>query len=227
VLRRCVPTEIRGLVFGARHSLVVAAAPLTPETRHMLGEAEFSVMKPSAIVINVGRGPVIDEAALIRALQEKKIAAAALDVFFDHPEQWELLAEHPELAMKAVYEVMRFCPVIFGALRMTTEDVELGGVIIPAGTFVMCNTAAANHDARVYAEPDRFDIMREDAPPMQTFGAGAHYCLGANLARREIADALVVMSARMRNLRHDGLAQWKPMVGISGPATLPIAFDAA
>lgn len=153
--------------------------------------------------------------------------AAALDVFCDHPEQWELLGQHPELAMKAVEEVMRFCPVIFGALRMTTEDVSLDGVMIPAGTFVMCNTAAANHDAEVYAEPDRFDITREDAPPMQTFGAGAHYCLGANLARREIADALVVMSARMKNLRHDGLATWKPMVGITGPATLPVMFDAA
>ena len=153
--------------------------------------------------------------------------AAAVDVFCDYPEQWDLLAEQPELAMKAVEEVMRFCPVIFGAMRMTTEDVELEGVMIPQGTFVMCNTAAANHDAGVYIEPDRFDIMREDAPPMQTFGAGAHYCLGANLARREIADALVVMSKRMRNLRHNGLSQWKPMVGISGPATLPVAFDAA
>ena len=153
--------------------------------------------------------------------------AAALDVFCDYPEQWELLAQHPELAMKAVEELMRFCPVIFGAMRMTTEDVELEGVTIPAGTFVTCNTAAANHDAEVYAEPERFDITREDAPPMQTFGAGAHYCLGANLARREIADALVVMSGRMKNLRHDGLAMWKPMVGITGPATLPVAFDAA
>jgi cytochrome P450 len=153
--------------------------------------------------------------------------AAALDVFCDYPEQWELLARRPELAMKAVEEVMRFCPVIFGALRMTTEDVELDGVTIPVGTFVLCNTAAANHDAAVYAEPERFDITRVDAPPMQTFGAGAHYCLGANLARREMAEALVVMSARMRNLRRDGLAQWKPMVGITGPAVLPVAFDPA
>ena len=72
--------------------------------------------------------------------------AAAVDVFCDHPEQWELLAQRPELAMQAVEEVMRFCPVVFGAMRMTTEDVELDGVMIPAGTFVMCNTAAANHD---------------------------------------------------------------------------------
>src|SRR5581483_9689324 len=65
--------------------VVLAAAPLTPETRHMIGEAEFRVMKPSAIVINVGRGPVIDEAALIRALQEKRIGGAALDVFEHEP----------------------------------------------------------------------------------------------------------------------------------------------
>jgi cytochrome P450 len=152
--------------------------------------------------------------------------AAALDVFCDYPEQWALLSERPELAMKAVEEVMRFSPVIFGSLRMTVEDVEVGGVMIPADTFVLCNTAAANHDADVFAEPERFDITREDAPPMQTFGAGAHYCLGANLARREIATALSTMATRMPNLRHDGIAQWKPMVGITGPATLPIAFDA-
>jgi len=107
------------------------------------------------------------------------------------------------------------------------EDVEIEGVMIPAGTFVMCNTAAANHDPDVYAEPERFDITREDAPPMQTFGAGAHYCLGANLARREIASALTMMSSRMRNLRSDGIATWKPLIAITGPATLPIAFDAA
>ena len=64
---------------------VIAAAPLTPETRHMLSDAEFQAMKPSAVIVNVGRGPVIDEAALIRALQEQWIAAAALDVFEHEP----------------------------------------------------------------------------------------------------------------------------------------------
>ncbi|OBK74729.1 cytochrome P450 [Mycobacterium sp. 1274761.0] len=152
--------------------------------------------------------------------------AAAIDVFCDYPEQWALLRERPELAMKAVEELMRFSPVVFGAMRMTTEDVEMAGVVIPAGTFVMCNTAAANHDADVYVDPDRFDILRDGAPPMQTFGAGAHYCLGANLARREIATALTVMADRLPNLRRDGIGQWKPLVGISGPATLPVAFAA-
>lgn len=65
--------------------VVLAAAPLTPETKHMLSKAEFDVMKPSAIVMNVGRGPVVDEAALTEALQNKKIAGAALDVYEVEP----------------------------------------------------------------------------------------------------------------------------------------------
>jgi cytochrome P450 len=134
---------------------------------------------------------------------------------------------HPELAMNAVEELMRFYPVTFGVMRMTTEDVEYEGVVIPAGTFVMVNSAAANRDADVYKDPDVLDITREGAAPMQSFGAGAHYCLGANLARREIAEALTVMAGRMRNLRRAGPAPWKPMVGISGPAVLPVEFDAA
>jgi cytochrome P450 len=152
--------------------------------------------------------------------------AAAVDTLCDHPDQWELLAEHPELAMNAVEELMRFNPVIFGALRMTIEDVEFGGVPIPAGTFVMVNTAAGNRDPKVFDDPHRLDITRKGAAPMQTFGAGAHYCLGANLARRELAEALVVMTQRMSNVRRTAPAEWKPLVGITGPAVLPIEFDA-
>jgi phosphoglycerate dehydrogenase-like enzyme len=77
------PDELKQML--AKVDIVVAAAPLTPDTWHLLSDAEFRVMKPSAIVMNVGRGPVIDEAALIRALQEKHIAAAALDVFEKEP----------------------------------------------------------------------------------------------------------------------------------------------
>jgi phosphoglycerate dehydrogenase-like enzyme len=64
---------------------IVVAAPLTPETRGLIGEAEFAVMKPSAVILNIGRGPVIDEAALIRALQQRRIKGAALDVFDCEP----------------------------------------------------------------------------------------------------------------------------------------------
>jgi phosphoglycerate dehydrogenase-like enzyme len=71
--------------FLAGVDVLVCAAPLTPATHHLLGDAEFRVMKPSAIVINVGRGPVIDEAALIRALRDGRIAAASLDVYDQEP----------------------------------------------------------------------------------------------------------------------------------------------
>jgi cytochrome P450 len=151
--------------------------------------------------------------------------AAAVDTLCDHPDQWELLAERPELAMNAVEELMRFNPVVLGAMRMTIEDVEFGGVTIPAGTFVMVNTAAGNRDPEVFDDPHRFDITRQGAAPMQTFGAGAHYCLGSNLARRELAEALVVMTQRMTNVRRAAPAEWKPLVGITGPAVLPIEFD--
>jgi phosphoglycerate dehydrogenase-like enzyme len=64
---------------------VVAAAPLTPETLGLIGEPELAAMKPDAVLINVGRGPVIQEAALVKALSEKRIKGAALDVFDTEP----------------------------------------------------------------------------------------------------------------------------------------------
>ena len=151
--------------------------------------------------------------------------AASVHVLCDHPDQWALLARHPELATNAVEETMRHSPIAGAALRTALEDVELAGVVIPAGTLVIANTAAANRDPAVYDNPDRLDITREGAPAMQTFGAGMHYCLGANLARLELAEALSVMTRRMPNARRTGPAPWKPLTGLSGPATLPIEFD--
>ena len=151
--------------------------------------------------------------------------AAAVQVFCDHPDQWRLLAEQPALAPQAVEEVMRYSPIIFMTMRIAVEDVELGGVTIPAGTFVIANTAAANHDPAVYKNPDRFDITREGAPAMLTFGGGIHYCLGAHLARIELAEALTIMSRRMPDMRCTGPVPWKPLVGITGPITLPVEFD--
>ncbi|NVN51810.1 cytochrome P450 [Mycolicibacterium hippocampi] len=151
--------------------------------------------------------------------------AAAVEVFCDHPDQWTLLAENPELAPQAVEEVMRYAPVIFSTLRIAVDDVELAGHTVPAGTLVIANTAAANRDPEVYPNPDRFDITRADAPAMLTFGGGVHYCLGSHLARIELIEALTLMSRRMPTIRRSGPARWKAITGISGPATLPIAFD--
>ena len=150
--------------------------------------------------------------------------AAAVQALSTHPDQWALLANHPELAAGAVHELMRYYPIVFGTIRQAAEDVELAGVRIPAGTVVLVNTAAANRDPAVYEHPDRLDITREGAPPMLTFGGGVHYCLGAHLARLELTEALRVMTQRMPNPRQTGPTYWKGMAGITGPTSLPLGF---
>lgn len=149
---------------------------------------------------------------------------AAIQVLCDHPDQWADLGRHPELAPNAVEELIRHSPMTFVTLRTAREDVELAGVVIPAGTVVFVNTGAANRDPDVYDDPDRLDIRRVGAAPVQTFGSGMHYCLGANLARLELTEALAVMTRRMPEARRIGPAPWKPVNAMGGPTTLPIAF---
>jgi phosphoglycerate dehydrogenase-like enzyme len=83
VVRFYKPNELTNLL--AQCHYVVVSAPLTPETRHMISDAAFAAMKPSAVLINIGRGPVVDQAALLRALSEGKIKGAGLDVFEQEP----------------------------------------------------------------------------------------------------------------------------------------------
>lgn len=86
-----VYTPDRRIEMISRSDYIVVSAPLTAETRAIVGAAEFAAMKPEAVVINIGRGPTIDEAAMVRALSEKRIKGAALDVFDEEP----LPAGHP------------------------------------------------------------------------------------------------------------------------------------
>lgn len=152
--------------------------------------------------------------------------AASLQVLFDHPEQWAMLRDHPELAMPAVEESMRHSPAVCSTIRTLNEDVELRGYLFPAGTFVLVNTLAANRDPAVYDVPENFDITRKAPPAILTFGGGVHYCLGANLAKTELAGAIKILADRLPNPRRVGAAPWKPMLGMSGPTALPIEFDA-
>ena len=98
--------------------------------------------------------------------------AASVQVLCEHPDQWAKLRDHPELAMQAV-ESMRHSPAAAIVPRAAIEDVEFGGYLFPAGTFVFANTFAANRDPAIYADADRFDIARNDAPAILTFGGGA------------------------------------------------------
>jgi cytochrome P450 len=152
--------------------------------------------------------------------------ACTVAVFTEHPEQWKLLAEQPELAPRAVEEAMRYLGAIGGTGRFASEDVEYRGVLFPAMTPVSTSFVAANLDPKVFPDPERFDITKEpSAQPQLTFGSGIHYCLGAWLARAEMQEALPILARRMPDLEVDGEIDWKPnTVGIWGPARLPLRF---
>jgi cytochrome P450 len=151
----------------------------------------------------------------------------AVALFADHPDQWKLLAEQPELAPRAVEESMRYFGAVRGTMRYASTDIVYRDVLFPAGTFIGIGLAEANRDQNVFREPTTFDITTQKGEqPQLTFGSGIHYCLGQALARAELQEALPLLARRMPNLRLDGPTQWKPDgVGIFGPAHMPIAFD--
>jgi cytochrome P450 len=148
----------------------------------------------------------------------------AIAVFLRHPQQWALLARRPELAAQAVEEVVRVAPTTPVTGRVATEDFEVDGVEIPADSHLTMFLAAGNTDPAAFgADPDRFDITARRPAPL-TFGAGIHYCLGANLARVEMAEALPLLARRLGPIQADGDPVWRPAMGIAGPVTLPIRF---
>ncbi len=150
----------------------------------------------------------------------------ALALFAEHPDQWNILRERPDLAPRAVEEVMRYHGAVGGTVRFASEDIEYNGVLFPKGTIMSTSMGTGNFDSSVFPDPDRFDITREPVgQPQLSFGAGIHYCLGASLARAELQEAFVTLSQRMPNLELDGEVEYKPAgVGIFGPAKLPVRF---
>lgn len=146
----------------------------------------------------------------------------AMSIFMKHPDQWALLTEHPELAVRAVEEVMRLAPASTVIMRITAEDITYRGVEMPAGTFVYMMLDAAHNDPEVF-HGDGFDITKRRSAQL-TFGVGIHYCLGAALARAEMAEALPILARRLGTPEPDGPAPWRPTVGVTGPIALPIRF---
>jgi cytochrome P450 len=110
--------------------------------------------------------------------------------------------------------------------RVTTEDVELGGVTIPAGEVVMPLFATANRDASVFSDPDRFDVDRAPASHLG-FGGGMHHCLGAQLARVELQEALRGLIARLPGLAvavPPAELRFKPGMAIHNLRELPVSW---
>jgi cytochrome P450 len=154
--------------------------------------------------------------------------ACCVALFAEHPDQWRLLIENPELTAAAVDESMRYLGAVRGTARVASEEIEYRDVYFPKGTLVFVALAGANRDPAVFETPDTFDITRTQRTQHMTFGSGIHHCLGAALARAELQEALAVLARGLPALMLDGVVEWKPPgFGIWGPARLPLRFEAS
>ena len=154
----------------------------------------------------------------------------AMQAFLDHPAQWRLLAERPELGPAAVEEVMRIRPTTTWVTREATADFTFDGLAITAGTTIhlFCESAGTDPgDAGDAGSGDAmagFDITAGERRPHFGFGGGIHYCLGHYVARTDMCEALTVLARRLRDPRPAGQAAWLPDSGNTGPVRLPVAF---
>jgi cytochrome P450 len=148
--------------------------------------------------------------------------AHAIRIFAGHPGQWAMLAGDPGLAPRAVDEVLRFEPVTPFTARICLEQVEFRDVVFPAGTIVAVCAERANREAQ---DGEHFDITAARPGRVLTFGAGAHYCLGANLARAELEEALAFLAPRAPGLALDGPPQLGGIEGIYGTDKLPVTWS--
>jgi cytochrome P450 len=149
----------------------------------------------------------------------------AVRLLAQHPSQWELLREDPSMASAAVEEALRFEPIVPFTARIVMEEFDYRDVTFPEGTIVMVSAFDGNRDPAAFASPDAFDITadRDRSKPM-SFGAGIHYCLGANVARAELQEALAYLPQVMPDLRLDGEPVFDSINGIYGLERLPIRW---
>jgi cytochrome P450 len=139
-----------------------------------------------------------------------------------HPDQLQKLRDDPSLIANAVEEILRFESPVVQTARIPTADLKIGGCPMRRGESVLAFLAAANRDPERYPEPDRFDITRKDVHH-HSFGGGAHFCLGAPLARLEALLAINALVERFPNLRlADEALEWRAMPGFRGSVKLPV-----
>jgi cytochrome P450 len=156
--------------------------------------------------------------------------AQAIRLLAERPEQWELLRENPDLVENAVQEALRYEPITPFTARITTSEVTFRDVTFPEGTVVMVCAFTANRDLEPdgtgEGESESFDIAADRGRARElTFGAGVHFCVGANLARLELTEGLRFLAEHMSHLELDGEPEYETITGIYGLARLPIRFS--
>jgi cholest-4-en-3-one 26-monooxygenase len=145
-----------------------------------------------------------------------------MNAFFDNPDQWDLWRrERPETM---VDEVIRWATPVTSFQRTALEDVELGGAQIKAGQRVGLFYASANYDEDVFTDPFTFDITRSPNPHLAFGGHGAHYCIGANLARMEIKLLFDALAEQAANISRTGEPTRLRSGWLNGLKNLPVAY---
>ncbi len=152
-------------------------------------------------------------------------------VLTNHPDELAALrGDDPEAVARAVEELSRFIQLGDNGIllpRVTTEEVELGGVRLPAGSPVLPAVISANRDTAVFADADRLDLTRISNPHLG-YGAGPHHCLGAALARMELQEALGALLRRLPGLRlavPEFALSFKPGLVVRSLESLPVTWD--
>jgi cholest-4-en-3-one 26-monooxygenase len=145
-----------------------------------------------------------------------------MNAFFDNPDQWSLYKkERPETAID---EIIRWATPITVFQRTTLADVKIGGQTIPEGDRVGLFYGSANFDESVFEAPFRFDVLRDPNPHLAFGGHGAHYCIGANLARLEVGLIFNAIADVLPNIRKAGEPRRLRHAWVNGIKDLPATY---
>ncbi|PWU50571.1 cytochrome P450 [Micromonospora sp. S4605] len=151
------------------------------------------------------------------------LIANGMLALLEHPDQLDLLRRSPELMPNAVEELLRYDSPVQTSTRVTTGVYHVDGVDIPAHRQVMLLLGSANRDERVFADPDRLDLRRPEAPRNLGLGRGMHSCLGGTLARIEVGAALAALVRRYPGMSLAGPARRRvPCFTLRGLTSLPV-----
>jgi cholest-4-en-3-one 26-monooxygenase len=145
-----------------------------------------------------------------------------MNAFLENPDQWELWKKERPSTM--VDEVIRWATPVTVFQRTALNDVEVGGQLVKKGERVGLYYASGNHDEDVFENPDKFDIMRDPNPHLAFGGHGAHYCIGANLARLEVEVIFNVIADRMPDITKLGEPRRLRHAWINGIKELPVSY---
>ncbi len=153
--------------------------------------------------------------------------SGGMEQLLAHPDQLQMLRDDRELLVNAAEEIIRWTSPVRSFLRWAQEDVVLSGVTIPKGDAVLTSYPSANRDETVFEDPNRFDITRPDADKLLSFGLGMHYCLGAQVARREVRTLLGKFLDATASVESAGPVEYTPTHFVSGVKHLPIRYTLA